>query len=117
MTTRIHPAKERMLSQNAFKRLHRAFLSGYAGDSVHWAARLGPASICYEGGHRRGGLRDRLGVPQRSGGCAVPIQTPHTQRWQRLARATTIGTVRVECRHDVQPRTALTQEVVATRTT
>jgi hypothetical protein len=30
MTTRIHPAKERMLSQNAFKRLHGAFLPGYA---------------------------------------------------------------------------------------
>jgi hypothetical protein len=30
MTTRVHPAKERMLSQNAFKRLHCVFLSGYA---------------------------------------------------------------------------------------
>ena len=67
MTTWIHPAKERMLSQDAFNRLHCAFLSGYAGDSDHRADRLGLASICHEGGRRRGGLRDRLGVPLRPG--------------------------------------------------
>jgi|SRR5271163_375871 len=31
---------------------------------------LGLASICYEGGRRRGGIRDRLGVSQRPGGGA-----------------------------------------------
>src|SRR5271165_6007111 len=38
MITRVHPAKERMLSQNAFKRLHCVFLSGYAGPG--WARAL-----------------------------------------------------------------------------
>jgi hypothetical protein len=51
------------------------------------------------------------------GRARVLVRKPHTQRRHWLIRAITVGTVRVERRHNMQPSTALTQEVVATRTT
>jgi hypothetical protein len=49
--------------------------------------------------------------------AGVLVRKPHTQRRQWLIRAITVGTVRVECRHNMQPSAALAQEVVAARTT
>ena len=51
------------------------------------------------------------------GRARVLVRKPHTQRRQWLIRAITVGTVRVERWHNMQPSTALTQEVIATRTT
>ena len=48
-------------------------LGGFC-DLVYWEGRLGLASIFYEGGRRRGGFRDRLGVSERPGdGARRPV--------------------------------------------
>ena len=59
-------------------------------------------------------LAEELGYwPGLSLWTAVLVREPHTQRRQRLIRPITVGTIGVEGRHDMEPRTALACVIVA----
>ena len=59
-------------------------------------------------------LAEELGYwPGLSLWTAVLVREPHTQRRQRLIRPITVGTIGVEGRHNMEPRTALACVIVA----